>query len=184
MELSAIKLFLSAPIILYWKDNTLWQDVDGQVWKYTPINYSTWLLIRQDALNGSDSSLKMFTQYIIPVFDRNIPNDADTVTLYTSQPITMYKVDSSNIEYVGYDYDNQELYVQYQGGEVYRYPNVTPDVWSGLQQADSKGSFIHWWVKINHESDYEKVPKSGLYYSNDYTVNTGSPHPDGYLTGF
>lgn len=181
-----IRLYLSAPIELWWYDNALYKRVDGVTLKYPFITYTAWLMIKADAVKNSTYSLDMYTEYgNYRYFYDDIPKGAEHTIIYTSNGIEMYKVTSSNVMAVGYDAENSELYVQYQGGGIYRYENVPINIWEGLKEADSKGSFLHWMLKINSlQFPYKKVSGAGLYWSNEYTPNPGSEHPDGYMTGF
>lgn len=179
-----IKVFLSAPIQLWWIDNVLYKRIDGVTVKYNFITKTAWELIKTDALKGSTYSLDAYTQYeTFEYYDGKIPRGAEKATIAVSDSIDMFKVESSNVEYVGYDIDNQYLYVLYKGSQqIYRYSNVTPDIWEGLKYADSKGSFLHFMVKINF--DFEVVDKANLFFTDEWTPNTGHAHPDGYMTGF
>ena len=62
------------------------------------------------------------------------------------------EVVSSNIKSVGYEDDN--LYVQYNSGAVYRYKNVPKELYENLVKAESKGRFINSEVKGKFE--YER----------------------------
>ena len=56
----------------------------------------------------------------------------------------MEYVDSSNVEAIGYDPDNQELHVRFlKSGETYVYYNVDEWVYLEFQQADSKGIYLN-----------------------------------------
>ena len=61
----------------------------------------------------------------------------------------MYFVDSSNVESIGYDGENQELHITFLGssGTTYVYLDVPDIVWEDLQAAPSKGSFLNREVK-------------------------------------
>lgn len=53
-------------------------------------------------------------------------------------------VDSSNIEAIGYDSDNQELHVRFlKSGETYVYYSVDEWVYQEFMQADSKGIYLN-----------------------------------------
>ena len=54
-------------------------------------------------------------------------------------------VESSNIESIGYS--GYILEVEFQGGSVYRYPEVPIEVYKELMEADSHGSYFHRNVK-------------------------------------
>jgi len=59
----------------------------------------------------------------------------------------MIFVDSSNIESIGYNDDTQELYVQFLSGGSYIYSDVPREIFDGLMNAPSKGSFLNREVK-------------------------------------
>ena len=61
--------------------------------------------------------------------------------------IEMTYVDSSNVEAIGYDPTQQELYVQFKSGGTYIYHQVPPDVYDYLRNAPSKGSFLNRQIK-------------------------------------
>lgn len=55
------------------------------------------------------------------------------------------KVKSSNIESVGYE--NENLYIQYQSGAIYKYKNVPKVIYESLIDSDSKGRFMNSEIK-------------------------------------
>lgn len=59
----------------------------------------------------------------------------------------MIPVDSSNLHSVGYDSTNQILRVRFLSGDVYDYFNVPEHLFNGLLSADSKGSYLHRYIK-------------------------------------
>ncbi|MGA2070622.1 MAG: KTSC domain-containing protein [Sedimentisphaerales bacterium] len=62
--------------------------------------------------------------------------------------VEMTYVQSSNVEQVGYDVDNMELYVKFKSsGTIYVYQNVPQEVFTMLMAAPSIGSFINREVK-------------------------------------
>lgn len=97
--------------------------------------------------------------------------------------VEMFPVNSSTIQSVGYDATNKTLYVEYDGGDVYEYAGVPENYWDGLKNADSKGSYIHWFIKIG-EFPYKKVSGTRLAPASTALPNSGKPHPTGYMTGF
>jgi hypothetical protein len=56
--------------------------------------------------------------------------------------MNLIKVDSSMIYAVGYDEEAQILEVVFKRTGVYRYRNVPKDVYEGLMDSDSKGSYM------------------------------------------
>ena len=68
----------------------------------------------------------------------------------------MNLVDSSNIEAIGYDPDNQELHVRFlKSGETYVYYDVEEWVFQELMQADSKGTYLN--ANIKEKFQYGKL---------------------------
>lgn len=67
--------------------------------------------------------------------------------------IKKHLVQSSNIEWVGYDDKKQDMYVGFLNGSVYRYYNVPKNVFDGLLNAGSHGRYF--WVKIRRNNAYE-----------------------------
>lgn len=68
----------------------------------------------------------------------------------------MQFVDSSNIEAIGYDHDNQELHVRFlQSGETYAYYGVEEWVFQEFLQADSKGIYLN--TNIKERYSYTKL---------------------------
>lgn len=64
---------------------------------------------------------------------------------------TMESVSSSNVDEIGYDEDNQELWVQFKGGgDAYVYYPVPQGVFNSFQSANSKGSFLHQNIKDHY----------------------------------
>jgi KTSC domain len=67
-----------------------------------------------------------------------------------SMPPMAY-VDSSNIEAIGYDEANRELYVQFRNGRTYVYIDVPSELHRELLDADSKGSYFNRAIRPNFE---------------------------------
>ncbi len=64
----------------------------------------------------------------------------------------MQHVDSSSIESIGYDSDNQKLYVKFlSSGKTYVYIDVNKSVYQEFLQADSKGGYLN----LNIRNDYQ-----------------------------
>jgi hypothetical protein len=55
----------------------------------------------------------------------------------------MQPVSSSNISAVGYDADNQTVYVQFLDGSVYAYKGVPEHEFENLKTASSVGSYLN-----------------------------------------
>ena len=64
----------------------------------------------------------------------------------------MQYVDSSNIEAIGFESDNQELYVQFlKSGQTYIYYNVEEWVFHEFLAADSKGTYLNSNIKGRYQ---------------------------------
>lgn len=63
------------------------------------------------------------------------------------------KVKSSNIDSVGYE--NENLYIQYQSGAIYKYKNVPKIIYESLMDSDSKGRYMNSSIKTKFE--YERL---------------------------
>lgn len=97
---------------------------------------------------------------------------------FQEKQVEMYLVNSSNIYAVGYD--DGEMYVEFLDGSVYRYDDVPLDIWKGMLLVNSKGSYLHWRIKIN-DYDYEDVTgEIAVTYRTDIP-NEGEAHKDGYM---
>ena len=68
----------------------------------------------------------------------------------------MHYVDSSNVEAIGYDSDNQVLHVRFvESGETYLYYDVEEWVFHEFLQADSKGIYLNTSIKGGYQ--YSKL---------------------------
>jgi hypothetical protein len=67
----------------------------------------------------------------------------------------MIPVDSSSIEAVGHDPDQQELYVQFLDGGTYVYADVDEETFQELRDAASVGSYFNRVIKPSHS--YQKL---------------------------
>lgn len=56
-------------------------------------------------------------------------------------------VSSSNVQSIGYDSDSSILEVEFTNGAIYQYFGVPQDVYDGLMDAASKGTYLHRHVK-------------------------------------
>jgi hypothetical protein len=55
----------------------------------------------------------------------------------------MHAVSSSNVEAVGYDSENQVVYVRFLNGAVYIYKGVPEYQFENLRTSSSVGSYLH-----------------------------------------
>jgi len=65
--------------------------------------------------------------------------------------VEMNYVDSSNIESIGYDNENQDLHVHFVNGGIYVYHQVPHNIFDEIMNADSKGSYLNREVKGIYE---------------------------------
>lgn len=56
-------------------------------------------------------------------------------------------VASSNVASIGYDSSSETLEVEFIGGSVYQYYNISPDLYEKLMSAPSKGQFLNSYIK-------------------------------------
>lgn len=69
--------------------------------------------------------------------------------------LTKHLVESTNLEWVAYDEEEQELYIQFKSGGLYIYYKVPKQIFEDLLKAGSKGRYHA--VKIKYEYDYKKL---------------------------
>lgn len=55
----------------------------------------------------------------------------------------MFPVSSSNVDEVGYDEQEQTVYVRFLNGSLYIYKGVPRHEFDGLRYANSVGSYLH-----------------------------------------
>ncbi len=65
----------------------------------------------------------------------------------------MEKVDSSNIEEIGFG--KGTLMIKFRGGAIYEFYSVPEEIFFSLKKAGSKGSFFHYNIKSKY--DYKKI---------------------------
>ena len=59
----------------------------------------------------------------------------------------MHSLISSCIDYVKYDHENETLEVTFYSGKVYSYYNLPEDVYMGLLEAYSPGTYYNFVIK-------------------------------------
>lgn len=64
-------------------------------------------------------------------------------------------VDSTNLEWVAYDKETEDLYIQFRSGGLYVYRKVPENIYKDLLNAGSKGRFHN--MKIKWKYNYEKI---------------------------
>lgn len=55
----------------------------------------------------------------------------------------MIPVSSSNVDCIGYDDQNEQLYVSFLNGSMYVYTGVPPHEFEGLKSDTSVGTYLH-----------------------------------------
>lgn len=172
-------LSFSAPTAYYYDagSSTLYEKLeDGLIYAYSPVFMGSWLLLMSDV-----SNFGTVTSGLVRKTVKSIPKGLPSVTV-TVPSIAMYKVNSSNVAAIGYDAATLHLYIEYKGGKVYEYDNVTPDLWDGLVNSESRGSYVHFFIRINDgEYPYRIYTGSSLYYTTSPLVPAGDAHPNGWM---
>ena len=70
--------------------------------------------------------------------------------------IPMHEVNSSQISYIGYDTNSQELYVKFRNtGKVYKYFNVPDNVWNDFKNSASVGKYFT--ANIKSKYSFEQI---------------------------
>ena len=69
--------------------------------------------------------------------------------------IEMIQVSSSNVESIGYDEQQQMLYVRFLNGALYIYKGVNAYEFEGLRDAPSIGSYLH--RNVRNVYPYERI---------------------------
>jgi len=62
----------------------------------------------------------------------------------------MHMVNSSNVEAVGYDSENNAIYVRFLSGDTYVYSGADQGTFEELLNADSVGSYLNRVIKPNY----------------------------------
>lgn len=63
----------------------------------------------------------------------------------------MKRVDSSNIEKVGYDEKNSELHVKFYSGQTYSYKPVSPTMYLEFTSSESLGKYFTQHIRNNKD---------------------------------
>jgi hypothetical protein len=66
----------------------------------------------------------------------------------------MLKVESSCIKSIGYEEEKNELFVEFNSGKIYKYPNCSKTLYENFMNSTSKGRFLNDYFV---GSNYEKV---------------------------
>lgn len=81
-------------------------------------------------------------------------------------------VDSSDIVSVGYDPKERTLEIEFNGGRIYQYQDVDPDVYKHFMKADSFGLYFN--THINSRYRYKKL---------DHSEQKDKSQPIAFVTG-
>lgn len=73
----------------------------------------------------------------------------------TVKTLKKVPVDSSNLDWVAYDPDTKQLFIQFRSGGLYRYDKVPKEVHKGLMEAGSKGRYHN--VKVKWKYPYTRL---------------------------
>lgn len=57
--------------------------------------------------------------------------------------IKMVNVKSSCIKSIGYDEEQSELFVEFNSGKIYKYPNCSKTLYENFMNSSSKGRFLN-----------------------------------------
>lgn len=175
------KLYFSE-IIRCWYDpeGTALYVYSGRYVRYDYISEMSWMGLKSDP---TPERLASVVGYFAPKIVAGPPKGAVPLIIYPSAAVTMYTVNSTNVKAVGYDAENRTLYIQFtsRGEPIYSYENVPASMWEALQTADSKGSWVHWFLVINEgEFPYRRNPPVTVVYDGP-AFNPGTKHPKGYM---
>ena len=55
----------------------------------------------------------------------------------------MLKVESSCIKSIGFEEEKNELFVEFNTGKIYKYPNCSKTLYENFMNSDSKGRFLN-----------------------------------------
>jgi hypothetical protein len=66
----------------------------------------------------------------------------------------MLKVESSCVKSIGYEEEKNELFVEFNSGKIYKYPNCSKTLYENFMNSTSKGRFLNDYFV---GSNYEKV---------------------------
>ena len=82
----------------------------------------------------------------------------------------LIKVESSNIDMIGYD-DNQ-IFVQFKGGGIYKYNKTDLDVFNEMKKSESVGKFLN--TKIKNVYEFNKLEDVELTKKEQITDQKGT----------
>jgi hypothetical protein len=74
--------------------------------------------------------------------------------------IQLTKVNSTNIQAIGYDTETQTLAVQFPNGKVYHYEGVKLDTYTAFRDDESKGTFFAKFIRGKYNSHIYTPPET------------------------
>lgn len=85
-------------------------------------------------------------------------------------------VESSDLVSIGYDPAAKVLEVEFQGGRIYQYRDVEPDIYTQFMRTDSFGTFF--FAHINGRYRYQKVSGTDETQTGDQSLAFAGADPD------
>lgn len=85
----------------------------------------------------------------------NQPEQEEEKKPKKTKDLKKFPVDSSNLDWIAYDRDKEDLYIQFRSGGLYVYHDVPYNIFDGLRTAGSKGRYHN--MKIKWKYKYEKL---------------------------
>jgi hypothetical protein len=77
--------------------------------------------------------------------------------------VTMHPVESSSIRAIGYDEVAEELWIEFHSSpDPYVYFEVPPEVYRGLEEAESKGEYVNLVIKPSYEFEHRRRSRAVL----------------------
>lgn len=91
--------------------------------------------------------------YTLPPRAQTVPGIPDD--------LVWVNMDSSNVDAAAYDEPNQNLYIRFLSGKIYKYWNFPPSRWDDFLASNSKGLFVWHVIRGNQSTGgvypYEKM---------------------------
>jgi len=84
---------------------------------------------------------------------------------FSPNPIIRFHVVSSNLKSVGYDISSHTLEIEFLNGAVYRYFDVPYEIYSGLLEAESHGSYFYRFIR--NVFRYQQI-QAKLFFQNTF----------------
>ena len=84
---------------------------------------------------------------------------------------SLVHVTSSNVDAVGYDTENNYLYVRYKNGTMYQYDKVPVEVYDGIFKTESVGRYLN--ENVKNKFHYIKFTEQELNEFRDFLNELG-----------